>query len=110
MPTLIEKNVADLVPGDVIGKPVFTEDGSVLIEADTVVMGRHIATLESNEIFSVILEVDEDDLLDDSPQVVATPQTPQATPVTAQDGDELLAIIIEEAESRMDPDTGKPPL
>ena len=56
MGKLIEKKVTDLLPGDVIGKPVYTEDGQMLIEADTVIMGRHIALLETNEVYLVIVE------------------------------------------------------
>ncbi|MFW5798751.1 MAG: hypothetical protein ACOCXX_03750 [Planctomycetota bacterium] len=114
MPGFAEKQIAELQPGDVIAKPVYTEDGSVLLSADTVLMARHISLLDKHGVFSVIVECDEAE--PPQPEVFvrddAVPTVPRPTSMTSptaaavstapQDSsdDALLATILHEAEAR----------
>lgn len=102
MPQLVDKKIGELKPGDVVAKPVYTEDGSVVVNADTVLMARHIALLEKNEIYSVIVEVDEADM-SESDLVSNTFSNPAIEQVlnVGDDGDPLLKTILVEAQKRL---------
>lgn len=114
MPGFAEKQIAELQPGDVIAKPVYTEDGSVLLSADTVLMARHISLLDKHGVFSVIVECDEAEqpqpeafVRDDAaptvprPAAATSPAAAAASPDPQDSSDDaLLAAILQEADAR----------
>jgi hypothetical protein len=100
MGKLIEKMVTDLTPGEVIGKPVYTEDGEMLIEADAVIMGRHIALLEANDVYLVIVDHDGDLPAAETEAEEAGLVIEPRMATLAAEGDDLLLAILREAEVR----------